>query len=262
MVLTIISIGLLVVIAFPTIPAIFKLSEMPSIQGNDPALVVTVRGYQWWWSFTYENASKKVVTANELRIPVGRKVLLRLESVDVIHSFWVPKLAGKTDVIPNQHNEMWLEADQQGQYYGQCAEYCGTSHANMRFRVITMYPKEFEAWIREQDQPALTPPAGSLAAEGMRIFMKGPKEGQACSTCHQIKGTDAVGLVGPNLTHFASRQTMGAAIMDNNLADVEKWLHNPGEVKPGNKMATTAVPPLNLTNAEVQALAAYLESLK
>lgn len=257
--LTVASVGLLVVIASFAIPSTFHLGKMPP---TEDSLVVTVRGYQWWWSFTYENVDKKIVTANELRIPLRTPVVLRLESADVIHSFWVPKLAGKVDVIPNQHNVMWLQAQEQGVYRGQCAEFCGTSHANMRFRVITMYPDEFKRWVLEQDNAAVPPPKGSAAEQGMQIFMKGPRQGQACATCHTIKGTNALGLVGPNLTHFASRTTLAAGILDNNDREVRRWLHDTETVKPGNKMSTTAIPPLHLTNDEIDSLAAYLESLK
>lgn len=262
MVLTATAVGLLVIIAVPTLRTIFKLDRLPTAQGGEQPLIVTVRGYQWWFSFTYENTAKKVVTANELRIPTGKPVILRLESSDVIHSFWVPKLAGKVDMIPNQHNQMWLQAEEQGYYLGQCAEYCGTSHANMRFRVVTMYPDEFNRWITHQDQPAVEPPAGSLAAQGKEIFIKGPKNGQACSSCHAIKGTDAAGVVGPNLTHVASRLTLAAGILDNSDADLKRWLHDPEGVKPGNRMAGMALPPLKLSDDEVNALAAYLETLK
>lgn len=269
-VLTVISIGLLVVIAIPTIPSIFHIAETPAIDTNalwtpasDAPVVVTVRGFQWWWQFTYENVfEKKIVTANELRIPTGKPVVLRLESADVIHSFWVPKLAGKVDVIPNQHNEMWLKADEEGMYWGQCAEYCGTSHANMRFRIVTMYPDEFKRWVLAQNKSPLAPAKGSLAEQGMQIFMKGPREGQACATCHTIKGTVALGLVGPDLTHVAGRSIIAAGVLDNNDADLREWLHDPGAVKPGNRMATQASPPLHLGDDEINALVAYLETLK
>lgn len=260
MVLTVISIGLLVVIAFPTIPTIFRLAEMPK---TSDAVVVTVTGWQWWWSFRYENTQKKVMTANELRIPVGKPVLLRLEAGDVIHSFWVPKLAGKVDLIPNQHNDMWLVADKVGWYWGQCAEFCGTSHANMRLRVIAMYPSEFDRWVAAQDMPAGEPPAGSDASLGKQIFENGPRQGHgnACSTCHTVKGsTKSMGTTGPDLTHFASRTTIGAGILDNTDENLKKWLRNPAEVKPGNLMSAQGL--VKLDQEEVNALAAYLQTLK
>jgi len=259
-VLTLVSICLLVIIAWPTIPAIFKLDAMPTAE--EKPVIIEAKGWQWWWEFTYLNTKKKVYVGNEMHIPVGRKILLRLESSDVIHSFWVPKLGGKTDVIPNQHNQMWLLADQKGVYYGQCAEYCGTSHANMRFKVVAGDADDFEKWIMHQDSAAVDPPAGSLAARGKEIFIKGPKEGQACSSCHMIKGTPAAGIVGPNLTHVGSRLNLASGILDNNDHDLKMWLHDPGAVKPGNHMATMAMPPLHLSDDEVNALAAYLEMLK
>lgn len=251
--LTLAALLLVVIMAIPTVRGIFRTYAAPQ---SEDAVVVNVTGYQWWWAFEYPDS--KVVTANELRIPLGRPVILNLKAADVIHSFWVPKLAGKTDLIPNQHNQMWLEATEPGTYYGQCAEYCGTSHANMRFRVVTMYDQEFNAWLAQQKMAAATP-TDPLARDGMDVFMKGPRVGQACATCHTIQGTPAMGLVGPNLTHFASRGTLGSGLLENNDQNVAQWLTALDATKPGNKMLLAH---LSLSPEEVRALAAYLRTLR
>jgi cytochrome c oxidase subunit 2 len=250
--LTAVSVLLLVVIAVPTLKGIVQTAEPPD---PDNALHITVKGYQWWWAFEYPNG---VVTANELHIPLGKSVVCHLKSMDVIHSFWVPKLAGKVDVIPGQHNELWLRADVPGKYYGQCAEFCGDSHADMRFRVITMYDNEYNTWLAHQKAPA-EKPSNELEQKGYEIFMKGPKDGQACSTCHTIGGTPAMGLVGPNLTHVGQRTTIAAGMLDENREGFETWLTHLGDVKPGNKMLLAN---LHLTDDEVKALSAYLVSLR
>jgi len=231
------------------------------------AITVRVVGHQWWWEFDYPDLG--VVTASELHIPVGETVKVELESVDVIHSFWVPHLAGKTDVIPGRVNRMWLRADEPGTYSGQCAEFCGLEHALMRFVVIAEPASTFNAWVQQQrgipPQPGFgptpTPPAttqpgqpnqAALIAQGYQLFSNG-----ACITCHTLRGTPAQAKVGPDLTHFGSRKSIAGNTLPNTPENLKRWLRNPQEVKPGNDM-----PNLNLSDSDVEALAAYLESLK
>jgi len=235
---------LLALITIPTIQGVYSLAEAP----EDNALNVEVLAKQWWWQYTYEDSG--VVTANELHIPVGRTVLLRLKSEDVIHSFWVPKLAGKQDVVPGRTNTLKIEADKPGSYKGQCVEYCGLSHANMKLIVIAHEEDDFQDWVRSQQAEAQTPSAG-LPVTGQRLFLEG-----ACAGCHAVNGTEAQSTVGPNLTHFASRSTFAGSMYENTEPNLVKWLQNPPGRKPGSKM-----PDLNLSDDEIKALVAYLQSL-
>ena len=231
-------------IAVPTVGTIFSLSERPP--GN--LLEVEVVGHQWWWQVEYPGL--EVVTANEIHIPTGRPIYLTLESKDVIHSFWVPKLAGKQDMVPGHVNRITLIADRPGTYLGQCAEYCGASHANMRFQVMAQTPAEFNAWVAGQRQAAVQP---GNAAEGARIFAQGQ-----CVGCHTVKGVGAArGIIGPNLTHFGSRSTIAAGILRNTPQNLASWLDDPPRIKPGSRM-----PDYNLSKEQIAALVAYLESLK
>jgi cytochrome c oxidase subunit 2 len=236
---------LLLIIAVPNIRVLFAASEPPDLEN---ALRVEVVGKQWWWRFSYP--SFEVETANELHIPVGRTVIAELRTDDVIHSFWVPKLAGKMDLIPNKANTLWFQADTPGVYYGQCAEFCGPSHANMRLRVVAHPEAAFEAWIQAQ-QAVATPPTDALALEGAQVFE------QRCTACHTVAGTTSNGKVGPDLTHIGSRQTLAAGLLANSPENVERWLQNPQAVKPG-----TLMPNLGLSASEVSSLSAYLQHLK
>jgi len=236
---------ILFVIAIPTIKTIFDLSNT-----DEGALQVTVTGHQFWWEYRYEDSG--VVTANELVMPTGRPVELTLESVDVIHSYWVPKLAGKTDVIPGRTNRMSFEADKPGTYLGQCTEFCGLSHANMRNVAVAMAPADFDRWVADQRRPANTPPDGSPAAEGLQVF-----NGRGCSGCHRVEGVSE-GNIGPNLTHFASRGTFAGSMFENNPDDLRTWLRDPQGVKPGNLMQIPGAP---LSSDEITKLIAYLETL-
>jgi cytochrome c oxidase subunit 2 len=234
----------LLVIAIPTIQVIFRTQAATA---PPDALAVTVRGYQWWWEFRYPTLG--VVTANELHLPAGRPVVLDLEGPDVIHSFWVPQLGGKRDVVPGRRNRITLTPDTPGAYWGQCAEFCGTAHANMRLRVIVDRPADFERWVAGQRQaPAAT--ADAVAA-GKRVYTA-----HACVGCHTIAGVSA-GALGPDLTHFGSRTTLGAGLYANTLENVALWVRNAPGVKPGVKM-----PAIVLTDEQARALAEYLLSLK
>jgi cytochrome c oxidase subunit 2 len=220
---------------------------------SEQALEVEVVGHQWWWEFRYRDPapSQLLITANELHIPVGRPVALKLNSRDVIHSFWVPNLAGKRDLIPGQENTLLLQADRPGTYRGLCAEFCGYQHAKMAFLVIAEPPDTFEAWRQHQLQPA-APPVEPLAQHGQQLFLTGP-----CALCHAIAGTPAAAIVGPNLTHLASRQMLAAATLPNVRGHLAGWILNSQSLKPGNKM-----PPISLPPEDLHALLAYLEGLK
>lgn len=220
-----------------------------SITAQPPSsLNVRVVGHQWWWEYQYPDLN--IVTANDLHIPVGEVVSVTLTSDNVIHSFWVPELTGKTDVIPGHENKTWLRAETAGQYNGQCAEFCGAQHAHMLFHVIAQPRDEFDAWVKGQ-QTAPAAPSGD-AAKGADVFNR-----SACIGCHTIEGTKGQGKVGPNLTHFGGRISIAAGTLLNTPENLALWLKNPQAIKPENDM-----PNLGLSQDDIQALVAYLESLK
>ena len=265
---------LLIAVAIPTIFTIFDNAQSPR-PPEQGGLVVEAIGHQWWFEFKYPEFD--LVTANEMHIPVGEPINLVLRSVDVIHSFWVPKLAGKVDMIPNiltaDDNTMWMQADEPGVYFGQCAEFCGVSHANMRFRVVAHPRDEFDAWVVAQRAESVQP-VDALVQQGQDIFLNTREAG--CNACHTVRGTKASGTIGPDLTHLASRMHMAAGILDNTdesgkpnvaflQANLREWLEDPDEVKPGNLMSKQAPvytdPNKKLTDQEITALIAYLSSL-
>ena len=216
------------------------------------AIEVTVIGHQYWWEYRYPKLG--VVTANELHIPVSdpkspTPTYLTLLSADTDHSFWVPQLDGKTDLIPNRTNLMWLDPHKAGVYLGQCAQYCGVQHAKMLLRVYVEPREQFDRWIAEQAKPAQLSEA---AAEGRRIF-----ETTACINCHEISGTVANGRFGPDLTHLMSRETIAAGAARNTPEELRLWIHDPEAIKPGSLM-----PAMKLTDRELDALMAYMESLR
>ena len=216
-------------------------------KGTD--LTVEVTGHDWWWEVRYPEGG--IVSANEIHVPVGRPVRLNLTSRDVIHSFWVPQLTVKTDLIPGHTNTTWIQATRPGTYRGQCAEYCGLQHAKMAILVVADPPGTFARWLATEQQPAAAA-ADPLAARG-RLAL----ERNSCAACHTVRGTAASGTVGPDLTHFGGRRTIGAGALANTRGNLGGWIVNSQTVKPGNKM-----PPQPLTPEELQALLAYLESLK
>ena len=237
----------LVVIGIFTVGTIVQLDRIP--KGPD-VLRVTVTGHRWWWEYTYPD--EHVVTANELHIPTGTQVAITLHSADVIHSFWPPKLAGKIDVIPNRENHMVINADHPGIYYGQCAEFCGISHANMRLRVIAHTPADFKAWVEHNAAPPDEPAASDAdAVTGKTLF-----RAKGCASCHTVDGFSA-GIVGPNLTHLQQRAVFAGALFDMNDKNLRRWLRNPPAEKPGSIM-----PNLNLSEQEITSLIAYLDTLK
>ena len=221
--------------------------------GRDPAATIQIIGHRWWWEVRYvdPDPAKTIVTANEIHVPVGEPVRLQLTSADVIHSFWVPQLAGKTDVIPGQTNTGWLQADSAGVYRGACTEYCGLQHANMAPIVIAEPPATFAAWQAAQRAGAAKP-SDPGAAAGLAVFQKA-----ACATCHAIRGAEALGRVGPDLTHLASRLTLAAGTLENTRGNLAGWIGNSQAIKPGNDM-----PVMTLAPNDLQALLAYLETLK
>jgi cytochrome c oxidase subunit 2 len=233
----------LLMIGIPTIQVVFRTQG-----GAVPpdALEVIVRGRQWWWEFQYPGLD--IVTANELHLPVGRTVVLGLDGPDVIHSFWVPQLGGKRDVVPGRPNRLTFTPDTPGEYPGQCAEFCGVSHANMRMVAIVHREEDWRAWV--ETQQAVAAVVGAVA-EGAAIYAR-----SACVGCHTIRGVSA-GVIGPDLTHVGSRKTLAAGILPNTLENMTAWLLDPPAIKPGVKM-----PALGLSEPEARAVAAYLLSLK
>ena len=318
------SVFALVIIAIPTLKAIWYTYDVPGATTRESfdALVqkgeayeVNATGYQWWFKFEYpselatvpESGGKAPLTlANELVIPAGKNVRINLRTIDVIHSFWIPKLAGKVDMIPNRANLLWLKAEQPGYYWGQCAEFCGDSHAVMRFRVVALGPKEYNDWLDSQMQAARTvgpKVADAGAAKAQFASLRNFKQNEAgitdkfevapleawrakqfpeknedaaliakgkalfntktCVGCHAVRGHGAQGVTAPDLTHVGSRSTIAAGLLENNHEQLQRWIHNPGAVKPGNKMAKGYIDnKISLTADDEAALVAYLESLK
>jgi cytochrome c oxidase subunit II len=252
---------ILVFVAVPTIRDIFYL-ETPARSSPDgsPVLEVEVIGKQWWWEYRYPAELGGIVTANEMVLPVGRTAVLKVTSDNVIHSFWVQQLMGKMDAIPGQINEIWFTPEEPGQYFGQCAEYCGIQHANMRMNVIAMTPGDFDAWVARsrvpaqplQNAAAVSPETVALVQAGQEAFAL-----NGCVGCHSVDPTTSENKIGPNLAHVGSRTTLASGIIPNTHKDMKHWLENPQEVKPGNSM-----PNLLLRPQDLEALAAYLHSLK
>lgn len=249
-ILTIIPSLILAGLAIPTVQTIFTNVDLP----EDP-INVTVVARQFWWEYRYEDYD--IVTANELHMPVDRPVVFSLEGVedDVIHSFWIPRLGGTQDVVPGRTNSLIYTAEEPGEYWGQCKEFCGLSHANMRIRAIVQNEDDFDSWVADQQQPA-GEPTTALAREGKEIFM-----GQACIGCHTIEGTDAAGQTGPNLTHVASRATFAGAMFRTTEDNLKRWVSDAPAMKPGVRMPS-GVGELGLTAEQVQAIVAYLLTLE
>ena len=275
---------IIIAIAIPTVRGIWDLAEPNT---DAPTMSVEAIGHQWWFEFRYPG--EEIITANELVVPVGTAVELKLMSQDVIHSFWVPRLAGKVDMVPTRENQMWFQADEAGVYYGQCAEFCGTVHALMRFRVVALPEEEYLAWVDGMHRGPDPLDPESVEAQGSTLFARN------CSTCHTINGynvgsyeseittqdgrwngwlsagEDAAIVSAPNLTHFGTRKTLAAGIRDLTKQNLIEWITNPSDIKPGTRMQEHAavykdsngnVGRANLTNEEVAAIADYLLSLK
>lgn len=253
---TIIPILIIVVLFLATARVIFGIQDAPKPKS---ALDVVVIGHQFWWEYRYPKYN--VVTANELHVPVStesapRPTFLKLTSADVVHSYWIPRLAGKTDLIPNQVNEMWIDPHETGSYDGQCAQFCGAQHAKMLVHVYVEEPAQFEAWIARQQKTQSTEASGAStsndAVVGRQVF-----ERQACINCHAVAGTVATGRFGPDLTHLMSRATIAAGIAPNTPENLQNWIADPNVMKPGALM-----PAMHLTPAENAQITAYLMTLK
>jgi cytochrome c oxidase subunit II len=210
---------------------------------------IRINGHRWWWEVEYPDMG--ISTANQIYVPVGQAVKIELTSNDVIHSFWVPQLQFKRDLIPGQTNTIWLQADKPGVYRGLCAEYCGLQHAQMNFMVVALYPREYEQWVAHEGSDAAKP-SEPLAKAGQQVFL-----GKGCMYCHTVRGTPAAGWVGPDLTHLATRLTIAGGSLENNTGNLGGWIMDPQHIKPGALMPATP-----LTGQELQELLAYLNGLK
>jgi cytochrome c oxidase subunit 2 len=246
---TVLPILIVLVLTMATARSIVAIQNKPA---PADALHVTVIGHQWWWEIRYPDLA--IVTANELHVPVSTAArpaltFLKLESADVAHSFWVPQLSGKTDLIPNHPNSMWIDPHQEGTYLGNCAEYCGTQHANMLLRVIVESPAEFEKWATGQRRNAL---ADDRLEAAQATFLS-----LSCVNCHTVSGTPAAGTFGPDLSHLMSRDTLGSGVIPNTPKNLRAWVKDPQAIKPGNLM-----PDMQLDPRELDAVVSYLSSLK
>jgi cytochrome c oxidase subunit 2 len=246
---TVVPILIVVVLFLATARYIFGLE---SFAPTPNALQITVVGRQWWWEIRYPDLG--IVTANELHVPVSdpadpTPTFLTLQSADVIHSFWVPQLAGKLDVIPNKTNRLWIDPHTPGLYVGQCAEFCGVQHAGMLLRVFVHPKEEFAAWVAAQQAPAADDP---VVRAGRDVF-----QSMACINCHTVRGTPANGIFGPDLTHLMSRATLGAGVASNTPENLREWVNNPAALKPGALM-----PAMQLARPDLDQLVAYLLTLR
>lgn len=246
---TVLPILIVFVLILVTSRTIADIQNRKAVPG---AVHATIVGHQWWWEIRYPDLG--IVTANELHVPasdVSRRqpTFLKLQSADVAHSFWVPQLAGKTDVIPGRENSMWLEPTQPGTYLGNCAEYCGMQHAQMLIRVIVQSPGEFERWVAEQKRAATEEPS---AQEGRRVFFA-----NSCVNCHTIRGTSALGAFGPDLTHLMSRETLASGATPNTPETLRAWVRDPQKLKVGCLM-----PNMQMSDTEVDQIVSYLQTLK
>ncbi len=237
---TLVPAAILFFIAIPTVRTIFEVQQKPPADRIEIAVI----GHQWWWEFEYPDLG--IVTANELHLPVGRTANLALASADVIHSFWVPRLGGKRDLNPGSENKLWFTPDSVGVFIGQCAELCGTSHANMRLKVFVETADSFDAWVEQQRRPAVQD------SVGLQAFLS-----SGCAACHAIAGTPAQAKIGPDLTKFGSRSTIASGLLANEPDQLAAWLRDPESIKPGVRM-----PNLNLSEERIASLVAYLRSLR
>lgn len=228
---------------------IYSLSTTLSLRMPETKLTIEVVGYKWWWDVRYPDQG--LVTANEIYVPVGEPVRLELTSNDVVHSFWVPQLHGKVDMLPGQVNALWIQADEPGVFRGQCAEYCGRQHARMAFHVVALEREAFDAWVAERQPDPAEPATGELQ-RGRDVFFAA-----GCNACHAIRGTDADADTGPDLTHFGSRMSIGAGQWPNTAGGLAGWISNPQALKPGNLMPRSYLEPDDL-----HAIVEYLRSLE
>lgn len=236
---------ILALVAIPTVATIYKTqAEYPP-----GGMVVKAIGHQWWWEFKYPGLD--VTTADEMHIPAGKPIIVEIESADVIHSFWIPAMGGKRDAVPTHTNRIWFTADHPGEYPGECAEFCGMSHANMKMKLFVQTQADFDGWVVQQRAPAAMPDSMSLAGTGRHLFSQG-----ACVACHTIQGVSQ-GIIGPNLTHVGGRSSFAGAMFPNDPEHLARWIGNAPAQKPGVIMPALGLPP-----DQVTAIVAYLESLK
>src|SRR5436190_12298724 len=244
-----------IVIPVVVLIALFVVANLVVVPNTDApkagstSMTIDVVGHQFWWEVRYPGT--QAVTANEIHIPVGTRVNVEGTTADVIHSFWVPELNRKIDLLPKHPNRVLLYAKKPGRYRGQCAEFCGVQHAHMSLAVTAEPPAQFRAWLANMARPAF-PPATTAQRTGQKTFLS-----NACASCHQIRGTPAHGVIGPDLTHMATRATLAALTISNTTNDLSEWLRDPQHVKPGNRM-----PGLNLSPAAFAELTAYLQGLR
>ncbi len=249
---TVIPVLIVIVLGLTTARTVFQIQDRPKPPG---ALEVTVIGRQWWWELRYPSLG--IVTANELHVPVSdaarpSPTFLTLLSADVAHSFWVPRLAGKTDLIPNRVNTTWIDPRRPGLYLGQCAEFCGTQHAKMLLRVYVHTPEDFDRWVASQQAGTAAAGGGDGASAGRRVF-----ETTACLNCHTVRGTVGDGRYGPDLTHLMSRETIASGAVPNSPETLKAWIRNPAHFKPGVLM-----PAMQLDEVRLDALVGYLQTLR
>jgi cytochrome c oxidase subunit II len=248
-------VGVSITIVVLAVCAVWTMLTLRAIAmpGAADQMKLHVTGTQWWWRVQYQasDPSRAFTTANEIHIPVGQPVKVELSSEDVIHSFWVPQLSGKIDMIPGQTNELWLQASQPGTYRGQCGEFCGAQHAHMAMLVVAQAPEDFATWRDRQLRPAAAPAPGSPGENGERLFVG------RCGACHTVRGTEAGGILGPDLTHLMERSTVAAGALPNTPGNLAAWIANPQTIKPGTRM-----PPPSITPAELQQVVAYLQTLR
>ena len=249
----IVATAITVVILVGTLVYSVSVGSALASSPRDTALRVKVTGHQWWWEFEYQDSlpSHTLVVGNELHVPVGEPVQIVGTSSDVIHSFWAPNLFGKKDMIPGKATSMWFQADSAGIYRGQCAEFCGHQHAKMAVIIVAEPRDKFNSWYKTQLQPA-SPSTDSLAKAGEKVFMS-----RGCPVCHTVGGTLALGNIGPPLTHIGSALSIASGTLPNNRGNLAGWIVDPQRIKPGVRM-----PPNDFTGPELQAILAYLESLK
>jgi cytochrome c oxidase subunit 2 len=247
-----VGLGITAVILVGTLASTIAVLARTNRSTGAAAVTIHVIAHQWWWEARYDDGipSHSFVTANELHIPVGKVVRLTLESPDVIHSFWIPELAGKTDAIPGQKNVAWFQATRTGEFHGQCAEYCGLQHAHMASVVIADSESTYDQWAVAQAHSA-APPIDSVSRLGAQVFVR------SCGACHAVRGTNALGVLGPDLTHLATRQSIGAGVLHNTPENLRAWVRNAQALKPGVQMPTMDLPPQELT-----AVVRYLASLR
>ncbi len=229
-----------------TVEVLAQVADPPT----PPPVTIEVTGHQWWWQVRYlsPDPSRIFTTANEIHIPVGKPIRFRLVGSDVIHSFWVPALSGKTDVIPGQTNQLWLEARDPGTYSGQCTEYCGLQHAHMAFLVVADPPEKFHAWWNEQLQ---SPPPNSAPPAAVALF------NMKCGSCHAVRGTNAAGVLGPDLSHLMQRHMIASGLLPNTPTDLAQWVSDPQALKPGSLMQKPELSPQELAMIE-----SYLQTLR